>query len=92
MATQIIKDGRQIANPLNGIDNYDLKRLTADQAVKLQGIIQKTRANTRLTPDDINALGAIRRAAKVSKSSAPSNESSMDKALRLASELKQVLK
>ncbi|GGE17295.1 hypothetical protein GCM10011360_02630 [Primorskyibacter flagellatus] len=56
-------------NPLEGIDHYDLNRLTSHQTQRLDDIVKKCRSGTRLTAKDVDDLGGIRRAVKVEPTS-----------------------
>lgn len=54
-------------NPLEGLPDYDLKRLSADQKVRLHDIINKQNSGTRLNAKDVTDLGRIRKAVKTDK-------------------------
>jgi|LULO01.1.fsa_nt_gb hypothetical protein len=58
-------------NPFEGIEHYDLKRLTQGQAAQLDDILKKTRNGMKLNTKDLDALGGIRRAVKCKASEAP---------------------
>ena len=60
-------------DPLEGIQHYDLSRLTQDQAGHLDEIIKKSRSGTRLNAKDVDRLGAIRRAVKCRPGEAPTD-------------------
>lgn len=91
MTKLTVKNGKLEGNPLSGVENYDLTRLSRLQQEQLGGIINKAKGQQRLTASDVQNLANIRRAAKFSKAEThTANRSSIDHAAALARQLKEV--
>lgn len=92
---KFIKDGRLVGSPLQGIEHYDLNRLTPELAFQLDGILRKERSRALLTPDDLKSIMQIRKAVALDKPAPAARKevpASIQRIGALCAELKEVLK
>lgn len=62
---KFIENGK-MTNPLAGIEHYDLNRLSGDQLLQLNDIVNKSRSGQMLSNHQIKQVMTIRKAAATS--------------------------